>query len=159
MAQVVGPVENTHEIVVFEVGGLVAALPAGRVEGAVAGLDIAPVRALPAGMLGAFAFRGESGGVVDLHWRLGLGGPPADWIHWYLIVSLERHYAGLRVDRVEGRLAVPGNAVRMLSVPGSGEGLGYLRGVVHLEQRRLPLLDPDLLVSPAAIEDVIARAA
>lgn len=157
MAGATGAGERTHEIVVFTVGGLPAALPAGSVEGVLSGLDIAPVRALPAGMLGSFEFRGQRGAVADLHWRLGLGRPHAGSDHRYLIVSIGQDYAALRVDDVEGRLSIQSGAFEMLSVPGSGEGLGYLRGVIRREGVTIPLMDPELLVSAAAVREITRR--
>ncbi len=151
--------ERLHEVVVFRVGCLVAALPGGIVEAMLTYLDITPVRGLPAGMLGAFEFRGAFGAVADLHWKLGLAEPPPGSEHAFIVVRLPAAFVALRVDMLDGTASMPASAFEMLTVPGSGEGLGYLRGVVRFESSELPLLDAEALVSSAAVAEVISRAA
>lgn len=159
MATPASRVESLHEVVVFRVGGLVAALTAGSVEAMMADVHIAPVRALPAGMLGAFEFRGTFGAVADLHWKLGLAVPAPGSEFAFVVVRLPTAFVALRVDSLDDPISVPASAFQMLTVPGSGEGLGYLRGIVRFESREVPLLDAEALISSAAVAEVISRAA
>ena len=97
--------------------------------------------------------------VFGVHWKFGLPDPPANADCQYIVFRAGAMFTALRVDEVEALATVPRSAFQLLVLPGSGLGLGYLRGVVHIGDRLVPVIDPGQLIPRSAVDATLGRAA
>ncbi len=151
--------EPTGDFVVFRAATTFATVQAEFVEEVLTVADVIPLREAPAGVVGTLDFRHRQIAVFGVHWKFGLPDPPANADCQYIVFRAGAMFTALRVDEVEALATVPRSAFQLLVLPGSGLGLGYLRGVVHIGDRLVPVIDPGQLIPRSVVAATLGRAA
>lgn len=138
--------EYSREILVFQAGDVIAAMPSEGVEQITDKLAVRPAKNAPAGVIGAGEFRGQPVPVIDVHGRFGHTAPKRGEARKYIVMRLSGGHYAFQVDEVEDVLTTPPGAFKEVHIPGSQEQLNYLRGALILGDRLLPAVDPELMV-------------
>ena len=131
--------------VVFRVGGVVCALPAGVVREILPAVRATRVPGVPAAVEGLVNVRGGLVTVVDGHVLLGQP-RPAESEMAVLLLDRGGKVAGLTVGEVLDFLEVPGATSR--DQPPAGVDARLVQGTGNWNGQRMLLLDIDALLSP-----------
>lgn len=109
-------------------------------------VEITPVPEAPEFLKGFIDMRGDITSVIDLRLRLGFSAAEYGLSTPIIVVNVNEHNVGFVVDRVSEVVSVEPRAVDApaADVPLPEE---MLKGVVHLENRMMLVLDVDTLVT------------
>jgi len=116
--------------------------------------EIAPVPGAPSYVLGIINLRGNVVAVIDARSRFGL--TPSDMTESTRIVIIEsnEHVIGILVDSVAEVVELKSSDVEPAPNVGNDESSRYIKGVAHLDNELIILVDLDKLLSEDEWMDV-----
>jgi purine-binding chemotaxis protein CheW len=116
--------------------------------------EIAPVPGAPSYVLGIINLRGNVVAVIDARNRFGLA--PSDMTESTRIVIIEsnEHVIGILVDSVAEVVELKSSDVEAAPNVGNDESSRYIKGVAHLDNELIILVDLDKLLSEEEWMDV-----
>jgi purine-binding chemotaxis protein CheW len=116
--------------------------------------EIAPVPGAPSYVLGIINLRGNVVAVIDARNRFGLA--PSDMTESTRIVIIEsnEHVIGILVDSVAEVVELKSSDVEAAPNVGNDESSRYIKGVAHLDNELIILVDLDKLLSEDEWMDV-----
>ncbi|MGH7804816.1 MAG: chemotaxis protein CheW, partial [Candidatus Binatia bacterium] len=137
----------TREILAFEVGGRVFALPVARVIGLLRAVAIEPVPGAPPIIEGLINVRGQIVAVLDVRARFGLPSRPVSTTDHLILASAGSRTVALRVDRVVELMRFDPDRVE--SIDGVLPGIRDFDAVASLPEGLLMIQDVRALLSEA----------
>jgi purine-binding chemotaxis protein CheW len=116
--------------------------------------EIAPVPGAPSYVLGIINLRGNVVAVIDARNRFGLS--PTDMTESTRIVIIEanEHVIGILVDSVAEVVELNSSDIEPAPNVGNDESSRYIKGVAHLDNELIILVDLDKLLSEEEWMDV-----
>ena len=138
---------DTGEILVFEVGGRVFALPVSRVVSLIRAVAVEPVPGAPAIVEGLINVRGQIVAVLDVRVRFGLPARPVSPTDHLILASAGPRTVALRVDRVVDLVRLEGDHIE--EIGGVLPGIRDLSAVASLPEGLLMIQDVRALLAEA----------
>jgi purine-binding chemotaxis protein CheW len=126
------------------------------------GIDIMAVREIknwtairhlphqPAYVRGICSLRGAFIPIVDLRCRFGQGLTEPTPLHVFIIVQIGRQQVGLLADRVSDIVSVERANIKPVPEVEGTRGLGFLSGLVTIDNATVGLIDLDSILATAA---------
>lgn len=149
--------KRPEKLVEFHLGERSFAVDAEKVVEVAAAKSLVSVPAENGAVLGVVNVRGNVIPVGDIRPRLGLRVAEIGLFSRVIILDVEGLYVGLFADRVSNRLITPEESAWTTPSEAAGDGQPELRGVVHLDEQEIPVIDSERVFSPAeksALENV-----
>jgi purine-binding chemotaxis protein CheW len=138
---------GAQDILAFEVGGRVFALPASRVVGLVRAVAIDPVPGAPPIIEGLINVHGQIIAVLDIRVRFGLPPRPVSTTDHLILASAGTRTVALRVDRVVELMRLKDDQIE--EIDGVLPGLRDLSAVASLPEGLLMIQDVRALLAEA----------
>jgi purine-binding chemotaxis protein CheW len=142
-----GQTTETREILAFEVGGRVFALPVSRVVTLIRAVAIDPVPGAPPIIEGLINVRGQIVAVLDVRARFGLPARAVATTDHLILASLGSRTVALRVDRVVDLVRL--DADRVEEIGNVLPGIRDLSAVASLPEGLLMIQDIRALLADA----------
>jgi purine-binding chemotaxis protein CheW len=113
-------------------------------------MAIRPLPNQPDYLRGICSLRGAFIPIVDLRCRFGQGLTEATPLHVFIIVQIGEQQVGLLADRVSDIVSVEAADIKPVPAVGGLRGLGFLSGLVRIEDAAVGLINLDSILDTAA---------
>lgn len=130
-----------RQLVLFRVGETHYGIDIDSVDEILPLLPVTATPGAPGGILGLTDVRKNVVPVFDLHWKFNLPRPEANADTRLILVETAAGSVAMLVDEVEEVLTVDRDEYQKVATPGDRSSMGYLRGVVHKEERLILWVD------------------